>query len=240
MYKKLIFTIILILGLISCAQKSFKLKIDSYEYVITTNNINDTFKAIIDNEIYDMTPLIYASYSGNLPLAKFSVINGADINLKDENGTTALIMATTNGNLEIIKYLSDERGLEINAQDDNEKTALMYAAMSGNLEIVKYLVEERRVDMNVKDSQGHNAFMYAIMEGHLEVVKYLIENGTNINDRNRYNSTALMLASLNGKFEVAKYLIEKKANIYIRAESGRNALDLGKLYVDRLFGVDEE
>lgn len=193
MYKKLMPIIILILSLCisSCMRKSFKLKIDSYEYVITTNNINDTFKAIIDNEIYNMTPLIYDSYSGNLPLAKFSVINGADINLKDENGTTALIMATTNGNLEIIKYLSDKRGLEINAQDDREFTALMWASYNGNLEIVKYLIEERRVDINVKDSQGHNAFMYASFDGKFEVVKYLIENKANVDIRAKSGMNAL-------------------------------------------------
>lgn len=40
---------------------------------------------------------------------------------------------------------------------------------------------------------------------------------------------------INVKFEVVKYLIENKANVDIRAESGMNALDLGKRYVDNLF-----
>lgn len=112
MCKKLTFIIILILsfGIISCfMQNSFKLKIDSYEYVITDNNINNTFKAIIDNNIYDMTPLIYASFSGNLPLAKFSIENGADINT-EVAGKTALIIASEKGNFDMVKYLVEKRG----------------------------------------------------------------------------------------------------------------------------------
>ena len=207
-------------------QNSFKLKIDSYEYVITANNINDTFKAIIDNNIYEMTPLIYASFSGNLPLAKFSIKSKADINAKDENGSTALIVATTNGNLEIIKYLSQERGLEVNAQDDIGLTALMYAAESGNLEIVKYLIDERRADFNIKeDNQGHDAFILAILYGHLEVVKYFVEEKRlDINAKDNEGWTAFMHAPAMGHLEVSQYLLEKGADIDAKDNNGWTSL----------------
>ena len=229
MIKKLTFTIILILsfGIISCFMpNSFKLKIDSYEYVITANNINDTFKAIIDNNIYEMTPLIYASFSGNVPLAKFSIKSKADINAKDENGSTALIVATTNGNLEIIKYLSQERGLEVNAQDDIGLTALMYAAESGNLEIVKYLIDERRADFNIKeDNQGHDAFILAILYGHLEVVKYFVEEKRlDINAKDNEGWTAFMHAPAMGHLEVSQYLLEKGADIDAKDNNGVTSL----------------
>ena len=59
MIKKLTFIIILTFGLAvaSCSMRnSLKLKIGNQEYIITTNNINDTFKVTIKYNTYDMTP----------------------------------------------------------------------------------------------------------------------------------------------------------------------------------------
>ena len=107
MIKKLTFIIILIFGLpaVSCSMcNSFKLKIGNQEYIITTNNINDTFKVTINYNTYNMTPSIYASYSDNLSLVKFSIENGADINT-EVYGKTALIIASETRNFDIVKYL---------------------------------------------------------------------------------------------------------------------------------------
>ncbi len=65
---------------------------------------------------------------------------GADINVKDNGGRTALTNAS-NGHLEVVKYLIN-KGADINAKLNNGSTALIVATMSGQLEIVKYLISK--------------------------------------------------------------------------------------------------
>ena len=49
--------------------------------------------------------------------------NGADVNIKNNYGITALIYAAEHGNLEIVKYLV-EKGANVNIKDNHGRTAL--------------------------------------------------------------------------------------------------------------------
>ena len=70
----------------------------------------------------------------NLNEMKILLENGADINSQDENGFSALIMATNKNNLDMVKFLL-ENGANINLQDQFGWSALIYATLSDNLEI---------------------------------------------------------------------------------------------------------
>lgn len=59
---------------------------------------------------------------------------------KDENGTTALMVAAGKGLIPFVKELVSH-GADINAQDLDSWTALLCATKSGHLEIVELLVE---------------------------------------------------------------------------------------------------
>ena len=67
--------------------------------------------------------------------------NGAKVNKAVQNHGTALISATREGHLEIVKYLLS-KGANINQTVENIGTPLLYAARNGQLETVKYLISE--------------------------------------------------------------------------------------------------
>jgi ankyrin repeat protein len=68
-----------------------------------------------------------ASLNGHAEVIKLLANNGAKLDLKSNDGTSALIFASQNGNIEIVKTLL-EKGANPNLKDNDGKTALDYAA----------------------------------------------------------------------------------------------------------------
>lgn len=88
------------------------------------------------------TPLILAVTINEVPLVKLFLDNGADVNIKNSEGTNALIewAQSSISRLEIARILI-EHGIDINAQDNKGKTALMYAAERGDVDKVTLLLD---------------------------------------------------------------------------------------------------
>ena len=51
------------------------------------------------------TPLIYASRNGHINIAQLLLNNGADVNVKDSWGRTAMMVAKSKGHTEIVELL---------------------------------------------------------------------------------------------------------------------------------------
>lgn len=125
--------------------------------------------------------------------------------------STALILASRNGHLQVVKYLIEDLKADANIKDDMHTTPLMTASCGGHLNIAKYLVEERNVDVNLVDNYGFTALMLAIESERVETVKFLINTGkadTLICGR-FCGKTALMLACKNGQANIVKAILCK-------------------------------
>ncbi|TKZ29478.1 hypothetical protein [Brachyspira catarrhinii] len=66
MIKKITLMTIIILGVIACSKKTFKINVNGNEYIISFTNIND----ILVEDMEGMTHLMYASILGNLEVVK--------------------------------------------------------------------------------------------------------------------------------------------------------------------------
>ena len=66
----------------------------------------------------------------------------ANVNDKDTEGNTPLIMAAYNGHSEVVDMLI-KRGANVNDKDNEDKTALMWAAYNGHSEVVDILSEKK-------------------------------------------------------------------------------------------------
>ena len=86
--------------------------------------------------------------------------HGADVNLHDSDGDTALHGAAQNGNVEIIGLLLD-KGANPNAKNKLGGTPLMWAAVWGKDDAVRLLLK-RGADPSVKDNDGITALGWAI------------------------------------------------------------------------------
>lgn len=140
--------------------------------------------------------------------------SGIDVNVNDGIGFTALILASTYGRLEIIKYLV-ENGADVNKGKDHG-SPLSHAVnpSSGelNLEVVTYLVENGAdVNTTAINEMSGSAESVLMRANNLDTIKYLIDNGADINYSNEYESVLEHAIMLENK-EKSDFLIESGAD----------------------------
>ena len=138
---------------------------------------------------------------------------GVDINAKGNYGWTALIYASVNGSLDIVKNLI-KQGADINAQDDYDGTALMYASRRGYFRIIEYLIKNG-ADVNIKNNKNETALIKVI----ISCIRTFEENKENMIKKN---------AALNRCLKIVKCLIENSADVNIKNNEGKTALDLAE------------
>ena len=126
----------------------------------------------------------------------------------------ALLNASKNGNLKIVKELC-AKGVNVNAAETKDGyTALMWASQEGHLEIVRELCE-RGANVNAATTDdGSTALVWASQNGHLEIVRELCRKGANVNAATTNDGyTALMSASEEGHLGIVRELCERGANV---------------------------
>jgi ankyrin repeat protein len=57
--------------------------------------------------------------------------DGSDVEAKDKNGNTPLLLASWNGHLPTVQYLIEKAGAKVQAADVNENTSLHVTAFKG-------------------------------------------------------------------------------------------------------------
>jgi len=82
-----------------------------------------------------------------------------DIELKDSNGFTPLMLASYYGYTPIVKYLL-EHGAKVDQRDNKGGTALIYASYYNYYDIVQLLLEYN-ASVNMQNSERHTALYYA-------------------------------------------------------------------------------
>ena len=101
---------------------------------------------------------------------------GADIEAKNGQGRSPLLMACQVGKLDVVKMLV-KAGADVCATDNQGATCLILAAYFGHTETVRYLVGLPEVDVNHTTEGGETALHYASRENHPDVVRVLVEHG---------------------------------------------------------------
>ena len=139
------------------------------------------------------TALLAASENENLKILSLLLKVGADVNAKDNNGVTALMVATLN-NTEAVSLLL-EAGADVNAKTDWGMTALMVAASLNKTPEVIDLLLKHGADINEKSNSGGTALMYAALNNpNPGILSFLINAGADIDAKDDYGLTALDIA----------------------------------------------
>tara|TARA_A200000159_G_C7134015_1_gene260159 strand:- start:23 stop:472 length:450 start_codon:yes stop_codon:yes gene_type:complete len=118
------------------------------------------------------------------------------INIKDERGTTPLILACYNDRISMIEFLL-EKGVDVNQKDLSGNSALMGACFKGFIETVKILIKHN-VTIDSQNFTGSTALIYTAMFKQKAIYDLLIKCGANPNIKDKKGNSADFIAKQNG------------------------------------------
>jgi serine/threonine-protein phosphatase 6 regulatory ankyrin repeat subunit B len=158
---------------------------------------------------------IDAAKLGNLARVVELIDAGADAN-QDQNGTTALMVASKQGHTAVVERLL-AAGADVNYKGGlmYRKPALKLASEQGHAAVVAALLRAG-ADAN-RDSE---ILMEASENGHADIVKMLIAAGANVNYVDGGGETALTHASGEGHLAIVHMLITAGAEINAQLTGG--------------------
>jgi len=190
-----------------------------------------------------------AEHNPRVDVLEFIIAQGADVNIQNNLGETALNLADTDKKREILRAATAKlppprNGLDAAsrgtveqvqpfltadslAQTDHRGRTLLHLAAQSNpdVEVVKLLVE-KGCDVSAKCQQGRTPLSYAAEYNFDKgVVQYLVSQKSNINAKDNNGGTSLLYAA--GRcydLDVVKFLISEGGDIKTTNTLGENAL----------------
>jgi ankyrin repeat protein len=110
----------------------------------------DDAKAAVNHVTKDgNSVLMWAAWSGTLPVVKWLIRNRADALVTNRNGCTVAHWAASGGSLETCRYLKDVVGLDFTSPNYGGNTPLTHAVAFGRVEIVDWLRREVEEQDNI-------------------------------------------------------------------------------------------
>ena len=117
-------------------------------------------------------------YKNNYKKIEEAFKEGADVNMKNDNGVWFFIVASGHGNARTVNVLL-EKGIDVNITDDynfnNNNTALSIAVINAKYDVVELLIE-KGADINKENNKGDTPLIHAIRSEDYKMVQLLLEH----------------------------------------------------------------
>ena len=133
--------------------------------------------------------LIIAAGKGDITTVESLIGKGADVNARDAEDWTALMLAGKGGHTGVVKAVL-EKDAKVNMKNVYGFTALMWAAKGGHTDTVKAMLD-KGADVSIKNMGGLTALIYAASEGHMNIAE-LLKAKSGKSDRRAKNKIAFL------------------------------------------------
>jgi ankyrin repeat protein len=161
-------------------------------------------------------PLLDAAERGDrAAVMRLLTSKGVNVNTPGPDGTTAIMYAAANDDLELVRALI-KAGADAKAKNQFGTTAITEAAIIGSAPIIEALLKAG-ADPNTKNPEGETPLMAVARSGKVEAAKRLLEAGADVNAKESFGGqTALMWAAAQSQPEMVKLLASKGADLNAR------------------------
>jgi ankyrin repeat protein len=183
--------------------------------------------------------LLQSAEKDDLASVQRFVKKGANIEAKDQSGSTPLMIAVGNADTAMVKFLID-RGARVDTRNTDGVTVLMVAAQMGRVSVVELLlqkgIDQRALNEAIfrdieyqpmilyKESGSKVANDLEDMDEFAKTVKLLLEKGADTGARNEEGATPLIEAAGFGRLAIVKMLLQSGADLEARSNNGSTAL----------------
>ncbi|KAM2155431.1 hypothetical protein ACFX1Q_047143 [Malus domestica] len=153
------------------------------------------------------SPQHLAALKGHEDITLFLILEGVDINIKDNFGNTPLLEAIKNRN-DRVSSLLVQQGASLNI--DNAGSFICTSIARGDADLLKRLLAYG-IDPNSKDYDHRTPLHVAASEGLFIMAKLLLEAGASVFSKDRWGNTPLDEGRMCGNKNLIKLLEEAKA-----------------------------
>jgi ankyrin repeat protein len=161
------------------------------------------------------TTLVDAAERGDRATALRLLAKGANPNLAGPDGTTAVMWAASNDDVELVRALV-RAGANVKLKNQFGTSALTEAAVVGSAPVINVLLKAG-ADPNTKNPQGETPLMAVARSGKLEAARVLLEAGADVNAVEDFGGqSALMWAAAQRQAAMVKLLASSGADLNAR------------------------
>ena len=152
-----------------------------------------------------------AARTADLETVRELIDEGADVNVAQADGTTALLWAAYQSDAEMVRTLI-EAGAELDARNYFGVTPLLQASRTGDAAVIELLIEAG-ADATLAHPEGETPLMAASRTGRVEALELLLAAGADVNATDSFQEqTALMWAATDGHLDAVDVLLEAGAD----------------------------
>jgi uncharacterized protein len=209
----------------------------------------NTNKKKYDNVLYHIClDFEDACYPEHYEIVNELIKHKVNLNLKDENGRTPLMLNIMTGGLFIRELI--KAGADVNVIDNNNHSMLYYAVCNNskedvidlinagikiedysliiasnnrNQELLKILKQRKKVQKKI-----NKKLLVAFKNEEMDIVKEYLKEGANIDTKDKDGWTPLMYTVLYENLELVKELIELGADVNERDGNRMSVLDIAR------------
>ena len=132
-----------------------------------------------------------AAQANDVALIEKLLASGAEIDARDADQRTALLVATHANAADAARALI-AAGANVNAKDNIQDTPYLFAAAEGHTEILRLILATGRTNLKDTNRYGGTGLIPAAHHGHPEIVRELLKTDIAIDHVNRLGWTALL------------------------------------------------
>lgn len=159
--------------------------------------------------------LLDAAERGDRVAALRLLAGGASPNAPGPDGTTAVMWAAANDDLELVRALI-RAGANVKATNQFGTSALTEAAIIGSAPILDALLKAG-AEANSRNPEGETPLMAAARSGRVDAARVLLEAGADVNATEQWGrQSALMWAAAQSQADMVKFLASKGADLNAR------------------------
>ena len=154
--------------------------------------------------------LLIAVIEGHPGVVKILIQFGADVNSKNNRGSSPLSQATVSGHLDMVSYFLSLPEIDVNTVDKNGWTPLYIASREDNSEMVLLLLSHKKTDKNKAiNTLKQTAVHGAILSEAINAMQTLLSQGVDVNTVDSKNNTLLhFVLKAYMRTEVKKRMVE--------------------------------